>query len=152
MMVQSWLTFSGILVDLIGFLLLAWDLWPRYRKDQEIRHLEAAQRNLINMFAAATDNDEQIYVNDRQDLTRKVIKAWKKFGWAVPDHIEVNPDAVEVLTEADAAYMLPKINQIIGQRRMMLDLFDEKPRPPLGFAIVLILVGFLMQIAGSFPL
>ncbi|UVK56344.1 hypothetical protein DBIPINDM_002941 [Mesorhizobium sp. AR02] len=146
----NFVSLIGQLLDLGGFGLGAWDLLPRYVIDQEIRRLKKAMATLecINV-QSRRDGHTPFYVNDREKLTAEGIRAWRRYKWYVPESVEKGWRKIKVLEEEQVAPMLPKINQMIGQRMMMLEQHDDRPHPPLALSVALIVVGSALQVGAT---
>lgn len=151
-MTLAWLNLVGLLADFAGFVLLTWDLLPRYLKEREIRELKEAVQSAAAIHVDAVGPDGRpLFVNDQEALTKRVLRFWSRYHWHISDEAEKHPGDVRILAEADVADTILFVTRMIGQRQGDLERFDDQPRPPLVVAVAIIGVGYVLQFIGNWP-
>jgi hypothetical protein len=143
---MAWLTPIGLVADILGFLLLAWDILPEYRLYtlRRLNHLlHALDRQGIKaivQYAQRPDDPlqalavEMKYLSSFDHLRFRVgLPRWPR-------------ESLGSLDETSLARSREEVQNAIEAKEREL---GERWRPPLRFGITLVILGFLLQFIGS---
>lgn len=163
---SGWWSVAGLIADLAGVAILTIDLWPEYQLHKTHLAIDAAERanveaKVLRRRIANLDTDQGLpaenpqlrqarlehltFSRDTEDMTARshIMSAAGYLKVPVP---EVFADEFRNATAwFDKA--IDALRSLEGARRREV----RGWRPPLGLGVFLIVVGFLLQMAGSLP-
>lgn len=140
-----YLTFIGQCTDMLGFIIITWDVWPEYsfhRLSQDVYLYHESLRSFArkakpreDIRALAESALFRMAQTQVDSLRRRLRLPPVTEGGAFP-----TPDQVErSVEETQAALILRK------------EAIAKRSRPPLGLGVACVLAGFALQAAGSWP-
>lgn len=163
---SGWWSVAGQMSDLAGVAILTYDLLPEYYLHKARRAIEAAKRYNLELFMlegkprSKSEPAEGAIPNDIE-TGRQDMRAFKI------DTVRMQARAETMLAASHLGTSLPDVfpdefreptawfDKAIGA----LENYEEikrhevrRTRPPIGWAICLIVLGFALQIVGSLPL
>jgi len=143
-----WLAPAGLIADILGFLLLAWDILPEYRlyrlrRLNDVSHaLDGEDIEAIVRYGQEPDDPlralavEMRYLSSVDHLRFRVgIPRWRK-------------ECLSSLDETWLARSREEVTNAIDAKEREL---GKRWRPPLLFGICLVILGFVLQFLGSLP-
>ncbi len=143
----QWLIVAGLISDIIGFGILAWDLLPEYRLYVLEKRADFSHRNAADSagrpppeapgLRAAEQAIRILRVGDVERVRRSLHLRASKFA-----------GRTENISPVDVAKSRLEVETALAARRASL---GGRYRPPIGLGAGLVFLGFILQIVGSWP-
>jgi hypothetical protein len=160
---SSWIVIAGLALDLIGVAILAIDLLPEYWARSRLRSL---RRQLDALKARSRvrlpvhppiepEDDVERRLNELALAAAENRRAIDELRLRIVQHdlaeIGVNPRA---LRASDGTLERQAVAAVLADAHAALEdrvRFNNRWRSPIGLGIAAILIGFLLQIIGTWP-
>ncbi|MER9070067.1 hypothetical protein NKH84_26455 [Mesorhizobium sp. M0902] len=163
---SGWWSVVGQISDLGGVAILTFDLWPEYRLHKARRAIDSAKRRnlelkVLNLQLAEKDNRPTLDKHDELESARRDVLSFQ---------IDSSRMQASADTMIAAGYLKTTMPEVYSDEfRDPTAWFDKavdalekleetkrhevrRARPPIGWGIFLIGLGFVLQIIGSMPL
>lgn len=161
---SGWWSIAGLLADIVGVGLLSIDLIPEYRLHKARREITEGRRAheayvALNLSAEPkvnpAPNESEFIVHAREEH-QKFVRATelmkvKAAALLAAGHLRIDTsrhsEPGQPMSLENALLLLSEAEQTERRRRDT----PRSKRPPISFAIGLILFGFVLQIMGAIP-
>ncbi|MCJ2012170.1 hypothetical protein [Methylobacterium sp. J-076] len=142
---SPWLSVWGLVADMAGVAIITYDIWPEYRVHRLREAIEWQYKVLISSLSETQEDEEpaqtiqeMLHSMGRSEMDRLRQRLGLPAigeGRMLPTEEEIARSRIE--TDAAIARKMAKI--------------ETRTRPPVGFGVMLVILGFLLQLLGALP-